>query len=159
MRRTTKRRQCKGRRSPNRQANCSCHSLGSLPQEEYRNRQGKTSWRRSNRSDPSPCTGAEGEISNQGRKTRKGAGHVLDSSPDRAEDNSEVQHAWLRPLMCDLSPECDSVVFIQLFDLLKCGRVLSDESTLLEERKDVCQFFLLRRLLVIAQELSPRDPN
>ena len=61
--------------------------------------------------------------------------------------------------MCDLSPECDSVVFIQLFDLLKCGRVLSDESTLLEERKDVCQFFLVRKLFDIAQELSLRDPN
>ena len=61
--------------------------------------------------------------------------------------------------MRDLSSECDSVVFIQLFDLFKCGRVLSDESTLLEERKDVCQFFLVRKLLDIAQELSLRDPN
>ena len=58
-----------------------------------------------------------------------------------------------------LLPERDLVSLVQLFDLLKGGRVLSDESTLLEERKDVCQFFLLRRLLVIAQELSLRDPN
>ena len=61
--------------------------------------------------------------------------------------------------MRDLSPERDLFVLVQLFDLLKCGRVLSDESTLLEERKDVCQSFLARKLLDIAQELSLRDPS
>ena len=61
--------------------------------------------------------------------------------------------------MRDLSPERDLFVLVQLFDLLKCGRVLSGGSTLLEERKDVCQSFLARKLLDIAQELSLRDPS
>ena len=66
---------------------------------------------------------------------------------------------WLGPFTRDLSPERDLFVLVQLFDLLKCWRVLSDESTLLEERKNVCQFFLVRKLLDIAQELSLRDPS
>ena len=66
---------------------------------------------------------------------------------------------WLGPFTRDLSSERDLFVLVQLFDLLKCWMVLSDESTLLEERKDVCQFFLVRKLLDIAQELSLRDPS
>ena len=41
LERTTKRQQCRGRRSPNRQANCSRHSLGSPLREEYRTQHGK----------------------------------------------------------------------------------------------------------------------
>ena len=41
LERTTKRQQCRGRRSPSRQTSCSCHSLGSLLREEYRTQHGK----------------------------------------------------------------------------------------------------------------------
>ena len=92
-------------------------------------------------------------------KTEKGVAHALDSSTDRTEDNGKIQGAGLGPFVGYLSSESDFFLLIQLFQFLKGGRVLGDDSTLFEQVRDIGHFSLPCKLVNISQELSSRDPS
>lgn len=56
--------------------------------------------------------------------------------------------------MCLFVSQSCPLVFVQRFDLLELGRVLSDKGTLLQNIKNICQTFLVCEFLNISQQSS-----
>lgn len=56
-----------------------------------------------------------------------------------------------------LAPERDPVVLVEQVDALECVRVLRDERALVQQRREVLERVVARKVVDLAQELVLRD--
>ena len=78
---------------------------------------------------------------------------LLYSSTNGTEDDREVEHFRLLPLVGDFKFESRTLIREKALDVLESSRVLGSKSAALEERKDVIEVLLARELLDIGHQL------
>lgn len=83
--------------------------------------------------------------------------YVLDGSADGAQNDREVQGPRLAPSVQDLIANGLGLDLGQALDRLEIGRVPSNEGTLPEERKDVGELVVVRKLIDIPKHLVGRQ--
>ena len=84
---------------------------------------------------------------------------TLDCSPDRAKDDRYVHGARLTPLVKYFIAKRFLLFFLQAFDGLEFGRILSDQCTAHKNIRDVVQLVLLGEFSHVSYQPVPGNAS
>lgn len=105
--------------------------------------------------------GGDAQDLGEGEVRTVGAGLIpaLDGGGDRVEDDGEIEHARLAPLVGDLLAEHTALVVVELGERVGIARVLRHQCALLKELDFGGQAKFLRELFDILEELRLGDAD
>lgn len=84
---------------------------------------------------------------------------TLDSSGNRSQDNSEVEHSWLLPFIRHLFAKGLAVIFVQLNDAVNLRRTLCNQGAFNQKRQVINEPILVSKMLDVLEKLLFRDAD